>query len=75
MSPQEAYKKISKEYTDIIRCIEYSTCYEFQTGDEERLDNSLSVDKKTGEIEIFQPFKIEYQDYLNGKEIKDFKGE
>lgn len=84
MNAKEAYKKLKRKWPEFsaISCTEYSTLFVFSVvpvGQESnknyknRLNNLCSVDKVTGEVKTFQPFFISRNDYLNGKNVSNFK--
>ena len=80
---KEAYVELMKNVKnlDAIRCVEYEDVYVFAVAplgfivtDKTRLLNALyKVDKNTGKVSIFQPFKMPTEKYLSGVEIEDFK--
>lgn len=80
MDAKTAYLMLTEAYpnTNIIGCVEYDSIFVFQmipmsAEDTEYLDGLHSVNKKTGEIDIFQPFDIPLAEYKAGKEVVDFK--
>lgn len=83
MTAKEACVILLNEFTQskVLQCREYNELFVFmvvpKTFDETKSNGTLmdclwSVNKKTGEINVFKPFDISLSDYNNGQEIKDF---
>lgn len=84
MTANEAYKNLIRKWPEFsaTSCVEYSGIFVFNVvpiGYEKdkryskRMNSTIFVDKKTGEVGVFQPFNITVEDYKSGKTIKNFK--
>lgn len=79
MTVKEAYKKIVEMFPNmrIVKCIEYESLYTFQLAPS-NLDNAnvdkilagiIGVNKHTGVVEDFKPFRLSPEEYRRGKEV------
>ena len=81
MDVKECYKILIKKYPNMkaISCYEYKNVYVFNLvpldyyDKSPIMDSSVSVNKSDGTIAVFQPFRMPADEYLSGKEIKNFK--
>lgn len=81
MSVYDAYSLCLQKFKNskVTTCYEYDTIFVFQivpvsyNSSEMPINRLFSVNKKSKEIKAFQPFHISLEEYLAGKEIKDFK--
>lgn len=81
MNAKECYKIIINKYPNMkaISCYEYKDIYVFNMVPLDYyeksiiMDSSFSVNKSNGTINVFQPFRMTSDEYLNGKEVKNFK--
>ena len=83
MNAKDAYAILMSKNKKMkpVKCYEYQMLFVFHmipldfdsSDDSNLLDNLYSVNKKTGKISIFKPFHISLEEYLNGKQIFDFK--
>lgn len=81
----EAFSIVNKEIGDreIVSCYEYNTLFVFKTipnpSKKKEVDelNSFEyyINKQTKEIGIFQPFNVSFEEYENGREVKNFKSQ
>lgn len=84
MTAREAYHKLITKWPDLdaVTCYEYKSIFVFnvvpknyknKSKDEVIFDSLCSVNKHTGDVRTFKPFNIPVKEYVNGKEIENFK--
>lgn len=85
MTAKEAYRIVTSRFSAVrvAKCYEYDSVFVFQfnpwmlqVSKNPMLDGLLCVNKTTGEIRDFKPFRIPIDEYKRGKEISEsmYKG-
>lgn len=81
MDVKKAYSLLVSRYPNyrVTKCFEYDSLFVFQVisakssvNPDEAMDAMRSVNKKTGEVKVFQPFDIPLAEYKAGKQIVNF---
>ena len=71
MSVKEAHVLLASVLPNVIvvSCYDYATVFVFDT----KSNGLVSVNKQSGLVRDFKPFHISMEEYMNGKQIVNFK--